>query len=316
MNDNVMESIIDNATENIIDNTSDEILLETDSLTKRYGKVNALNNFSVKLESNRIYGLLGRNGAGKTTLLDIITSRRFADSGDVRLFGQDAKDSQSALCKVCYMPEKNYFIPSMRVSEILKTSTMFFDNFDMEYADRLCGKFKLDKRKKYNALSRGFESILRIVIGLASRAPLTIFDEPVLGLDAAVRDLFYRELLEDYADHPRTFIISTHLIEESADVFEEVLIIREGELICRHHVAELREMAFHVAGRPSDVDTAVSGLSVIHSEMVGNIKVSAVFGRFDDEAAKRLRTHNVDISPIPVQKLFIYLTGSEREGMQ
>ncbi|NMA34004.1 MAG: ABC transporter ATP-binding protein [Clostridiaceae bacterium] len=305
-----------NLMENMIDKTNDDLLLETDSLTKCYGKVTALSNFSVKLEGNRIYGLLGRNGAGKTTLLDIITSRIFADSGNVKLFGQDAKNSQNTLAQVCYMPEKNYFIPNMRVSELLKTSAMFFDNFDMGYADRLCEKFKLDKRKKYKALSRGFESILRIVIGLASRAPLTIFDEPVLGLDAAVRDLFYRELLEDYTDHPRTFIISTHLIEESADIFEEVLIIREGELICRRQVPDLREMAFHVSGRPSDVDAAVSGLNVIRSEMVGNIKVSAVFDRIDDESRKNFRSHNVDVSPIPVQKLFIYLTNNGREGMQ
>ena len=268
----------------------------------------------MKLEGNRIYGRLAAM-VQATTLLDIITSRIFADSGNVKLFGQDAKNSQNTLAQVCYMPEKNYFIPNMRVSELLKTSAMFFDNFDMGYADRLCEKFKLDKRKKYKALSRGFESILRIVIGLASRAPLTIFDEPVLGLDAAVRDLFYRELLEDYTDHPRTFIISTHLIEESADIFEEVLIIREGELICRRQVPDLREMAFHVSGRPSDVDAAVSGLNVIRSEMVGNIKVSAVFtGSMMNR--EKLQVTYVDVSPIPVQKLFIYLTNNGREGMQ
>ncbi|HOJ79535.1 MAG TPA: ABC transporter ATP-binding protein [Clostridiales bacterium] len=295
---------------------SDNILLETRSLTKRYGKVTALNNFSVALESNKIYGLLGRNGAGKTTLLDIITSRRFAGAGDVRLFGQDAKENQKVLPNVCYMPEKNYFIPAMKVFEILETSAMFFDSFDMEYADGLCAKFGLDKRKKYKALSRGYESILRIVVGLASRAPLTIFDEPVLGLDAAVRDLFYRELLEDYTSHPRTFIVSTHLIEESADVFEDVLIINNGELICRHQVAELREMAFYVTGRPSDVDAAVNGMKVIHSEMVGSVKVSAVFNKINDEMKNRLKTCNVDISPIPVQKLFIYLTNSNKGVFQ
>lgn len=123
------------------------ILIETSSLTKRYGKITALKNFSVTLEGNKIYGLLGRNGAGKTTLLDIITSRRFADSGNVRLFGQDARDNQQVLPLVCYIPEKNYFIPTMRVSEILDASALFFDNFDMEYADLLCTKFKLDKRK-------------------------------------------------------------------------------------------------------------------------------------------------------------------------
>ncbi|HOA56105.1 MAG: ABC transporter ATP-binding protein [Acetivibrionales bacterium] len=295
---------------------NDNVLLETISLTKRYKDVTALKDFSVKLKSNKIYGLLGRNGAGKTTLLDTVTSRIFPDSGNVRIFGQDATENQQILPLICYMPEKNYFIPTMRVSDILKVSAMFYENFDMGYADQLCVRFGLDKRKKYKTLSRGYESILRIVIGLASRAPLTIFDEPVLGLDAAVRDLFYRELLEDYTNNPRTYIVSTHLIEESADVFEDVLIIKEGQLITQLQVSELKEMAFYMSGKPSEVDAAVSGLNVIHSEMVGSVKISAVFSRFDDGMKKNIRAHGVDISPIPIQKLFIYLTNSNREGMQ
>lgn len=83
--------------------------------------------------------------------LDTITSRIFADSGEVKLFGQPAAENQHVLPKVCYIPEKNYFIPTMRVSEILKSAALFFENFDMEYAGRLCTKFGLNSRKKYKA---------------------------------------------------------------------------------------------------------------------------------------------------------------------
>jgi len=288
-------------------------ILEVSGLTKKYRDVTALKNFSVKLESNKIYGLLGRNGAGKTTLLDIITSRIFADSGEVMVMGRNAVENQEILPCICYMPEKNYFITSTKVSEIFNSAAMFFDNFDMQYADQLCDKFNLDKRKKYKALSRGYESILRIIIGLASRAPLTIFDEPVLGLDAAVRDLFYRELLDDYAKNPRTLIISTHLIEESADVFEDVLIIREGELVSQMQVTDLREMAFYISGRPADVESAAAGHNVIHDEIVGNVRISAIFEKLTEESMRELKSCNVDIAPIPVQKLFIYLTDSCKE---
>ncbi len=290
-----------------------DIVLETISLTKSYKDVTALKDFSVKLLSNKIYGLLGRNGAGKTTLLDTVTSRIFADKGEVMLFGQSAIENQLVLPKVCYIPEKNYFIDTMKVSEIIKSAALFYETFDKEYAEQLCAKFGLNVRKKYKALSRGYESLLHIVIGLASRAPLTIFDEPVLGLDAAVRELFYRELLEDYSNNPRTYIISTHLIEESADIFEEVIIIREGELVSQLQVTELREMAFYVSGKAANVDQAVSSYRVIHTELVGNVKISAVFEKFTEEKLKELKSYGVDISPIPVQKLFIYLTGSNKE---
>jgi ABC-2 type transport system ATP-binding protein len=287
-----------------------DIILETNMLNKSYGSVKALRDFNVKLEGNKIYGLLGRNGAGKTTFLNLITSRIFADNGDIKLFGQNAVENQELLPRLCYMPEKNLFIPTMRVSEIIKSSAEFYENFDLGYADQLCMKFKLDKRKKYKALSRGYESILRVVIGLASRASVTIFDEPVLGLDAAVRDLFYRELIEDYVKFPRTFIVSTHLIEESADVFEEAIIIKEGELVEQLTVEELKEKARYISGKSAIVDEAVSGLNVLNTEMVGNIKVCAVYDKFTDEKLKKLSGFDVDISPIPVQKLFIYLTNN------
>ncbi len=282
--------------------------LETKNLTKSYGAVHALRDFSISLESNRIYGLLGRNGAGKTTLLNLLTSRIFADNGEITVLGQNVVENQDVLAKMCYMPEKNLFIPSMKVSEIISSAAKFYVTFDMEYALQLCKKFDLSTKKKFKALSRGYESIIKVVIGLASRAPITIFDEPVLGLDAAVRDLFYRELIDDYTNAPRTFIISTHLIEESADVFEEIIIIKEGAMIEHLSVEELKEKACYVSGKTEIVDSAVSGLNVLHSEMIGNVKVCVVFDKLTEETKKKFTEHNIDISPVPVQKIFIYLT--------
>lgn len=287
-----------------------DAVLETSNLNKSYGAVQAVKDFTVRLEGNKIYGLMGRNGAGKTTFLNLISSRIFADSGEIRLFGRNAVENQEALSKVCYMPEKNFFIPGMRVSEILRSASVFYEHFDREYAGRLCEKLDLNIKKKYKTLSRGFESILRVVIGLASRAPLTIFDEPVLGLDAAVRELFYRELIDDYVQYPRTFIVSTHLIEESADVFEEALIIKEGVLAEHLPVEDLKERGRYVSGKADVVDKAVEGLKVIHSEMIGNVKVSAVYENLTEEKSKKLSGCGADISPIPVQKLFIYLTNN------
>ncbi|HEX2947586.1 MAG TPA: ABC transporter ATP-binding protein [Clostridia bacterium] len=292
-----------------------EFILETKMLNKSYGDVKAVRDFSVGLESNKIYGLLGRNGAGKTTFLNIIASRIFADSGEVSFFGQNAIENQEVLEKICYMPEKDLFIDIDRVSRILKTAALFYDNFDMEYALRLCKKFELSVNKKYKNLSRGYESIIRIVVGLASRAPLTIFDEPVLGLDAAVRDLFYRELIEDYENNPRTYIISTHLIEESADVFEEALIIKDGMLVEKLTVEELKERARYVSGKASAVDEAVSGMNIVHTEMVGNIKICTIFEKLTDEKLKKFEAAGTDVSPVPVQKLFIYLTEQDKEVM-
>lgn len=285
-----------------------ETILETKSLVKLYGTTKALDNFSVHFEKNKIYGLLGRNGAGKTTLLNIMASRIFANSGTVTAFGENVVENARVLPMICYMSEKNLFSRKVKVREILRFSSAFFDNFDLSYADRLCEKFALDKNKKYSALSRGYESVLRIVIGLASRAPITIFDEPVLGLDAAVRDDFYKELIEDYSDNPRTYIISTHLIEESADIFDEAVIIKSGRLVEQTSSEQLKENAHYISGKAELVDAAVPGLNVIHSETVANVKICAVYGAIDSQKQRELVSSGLDLSPIPVQKLFIYLT--------
>jgi ABC-2 type transport system ATP-binding protein len=206
-------------------------------------------------------------------------------------------------------------MPTQKVKSIIEEAEIFFEHFDIGYARALCEKFEINPRKKYRALSRGYESILRIIIGLASRSEITIFDEPVLGLDAAVRDLFYRELIEDYAKYPRTFIISTHLIEESADVFDEAIMIKDGRLIDQSSVESLKEKAHYVSGRSDIVDGAASGLNVIYTEVVANVKICAVYQDIDEDKLKSLRQLGLDISPIPVQKLFIYLTGHSKEAI-
>lgn len=289
-----------------------ETLLETQHLCKQYGSTRALDDFSIAFQKEKIYGLLGRNGAGKTTLLNLLTGRIFANSGKIKAFGENVVENSRILPRICYMPEKNLFIPQMRVMQTLQAAESFFPHFDMPYAKALCEKFELDSAKQYKALSRGYESILRIVIGLSSRAEVTIFDEPVLGLDAAVRDIFYRELISDYAEHPRTFIISTHLIEESADIFEEAAVIKKGRLILQSPVESLRERAHSVAGRAEVVESAVSGLHVIHTETVGSIRISVVFDALDRERLQSMTGLGLDVSPVPVQKLFIYLTDPEK----
>lgn len=290
----------------------DKTVLATRGLGKRYGASWVLKDVSAALEANRIYGLLGRNGAGKTTFLNCVTSRIFATEGEITAFGRPAVENTDVLPRICFMPEQNLFLTRMRVGTQLRQAEMFFPNFDRAYARRLCELFELDTHKPYRALSRGYESMLRIVIGLASRAELTIFDEPVLGLDAAMRDAFYEELLRDYAAHPRAFLISTHLIEESAELFERVLLIRGGRLLAQTTVEDLRAQGFYLSGRAEAVAAAAGRMRVLHEETVAGMRVRAVFGRADEDTRRGWQAHGVEVSAIPIQKLFVYLTDAGR----
>ena len=288
-------------------------LLEVKELSMHYGSIQALRDISFSLEEGKIYGLLGRNGAGKTTLLNLLTSRIYTHKGEIRLFGQPGVDNQQALSRICYMPEKNLFPEGMRVLTILETAKAFYPDYNRQEADELCKTFALDPRKRYKNLSRGYETILRIVIGLASHAELTIFDEPILGLDAAARDLFYQTLVKSAADHPRTFILSTHLIDESADLFEDVLILKEGHLIAFENADDLRRSAFHLTGRADLLDQFVKDhqLQILGREGIGNLASLAVRGNLDSTLRSAAVEAGLDVAPISLQKLFIYLTESD-----
>jgi len=287
-----------------------DYVLKTENVYKSYGSINALKDINLRFADKKIYGLFGRNGAGKTTFLNIISSRIFADRGNVTCLGKDISKNPGIIAgHCCYMPEKHYFPAQFKVKKLLSLGKMFFPDFDDPYAARLCRIFKLNTEQKYGDLSRGYQSIFRIVLGLAANSAITIFDEPVLGLDAVARDRFYSELIEIFSRNPRLFIISTHLIEESADLFNEAIIIKDGEVIRQAAVEDLLSHAFYVSGKSARVDEFVQNRAVISCQTVNNLKTAVVEGDLNDEQP----SSGLHFSPLTIQKLFIHLTDDKRE---
>jgi len=288
-----------------------DYVLETQKVSKSYGSIDALENASLRFAPDKIYGLFGRNGAGKTTLLNIMTSRIYAEQGRVTYAGKDVLKSPEAMAdNCCYMPEKHYFPPQYRVKKLLFDAKISFPNYSRQYADKLCRLFQLNTEQRYKQLSLGYQSIFRIVLGLASNAPITIFDEPVLGLDAAARDKFYVELIEEFSRSPRLFIISTHLIEESADLFNEAIILKEGKVIRQAPVEELLAGAFYVTGSTKRVDAYIKNCKVLGIQAVSDLKTAVIEG--DIRTAKG--SQGLKFFPLTMQKLFIHLTNNENEG--
>ena len=219
-------------------------ILKAENVYKSYGKKQVLTGLDLELQPGKIYGLIGRNGAGKTTLLGILTAQNTMDSGSVTYGGQPVWENQAALEQICFSRELRPTLMSgqnnLKIKHYLQTAAIFCPNWDVDYAQRLMKEFELDPKKKIYQLSKGQMSMVTILIALASRAPITILDEPAAGLDVVVRERFYQLLMEDYTQNPdRTFIVSTHIIEEAASVFERVIILDQGrvlEEIGRAHV--------------------------------------------------------------------------------
>ena len=290
--------------------------LQAEGLCKTYGNVTALDHVNLTLEPGHIYGLIGRNGAGKTTLLAALTAQLPVEEGRVTYGGEPVWENEKALADLCFSRELSgklgANVNSLRVKEYLKAGRMFYPHWDEEYAHRLTKQFSLNEKKRINALSKGMMSALTIVLALASRAPITMMDEPVAGLDIVAREDFYRLLLEDYAATGRTFVISTHILEEAATVFERVLILKEGRLIEDCDADELLARFCAVSGREDVVDAACTGYEVLHTETLGRQKCCTVRATADNILARGL---DVDCTALSLQKVFVALCGHEREGV-
>lgn len=273
-------------------------------ITKMFDANLALEHVSITFEAEKIYGLLGRNGAGKTTLLNLITNRLFANHGTITIDGLPAIENDYAQEKVYMMGEQNYYPENFTVRQVFDSAKLFYQQFDEEFADELCKRFELSPKKKIRELSTGYTSIYKVITALCINAPYILLDEPVLGLDANHRELFYRCLLEAYTKLPRTFIISTHLIEEVTNVIEDVVIMKEGKLLTYQTCEELLQCGFSVTGKASEVDAFVQGKEVIGCDSVGGLKTVSVLGKID----KKSIPASLEISNLDLQKLFIQLT--------
>lgn len=281
-------------------------------ISKVYGRNEVLHDVSLTLEQGKIYGLIGRNGAGKTTLLSILTAQNPATSGTVSLDGDLVWENRKSLEKLCFSRELNASAESglsaMKAKEYLRLAATFYPKWDKEMEKRLVNLFKLDTKKKFGKLSKGMLSMVTIIVAMCSKADFTFLDEPVAGLDVVAREQFYKLLLQEYTESGRTFVVSTHIIEEAADVLEEVIIIHEGNILIKADTQEFVDSAVYVSGKIEDVDAATKGLDVRHAEMIGRSKGVTVFlkkGESVDESC------DVSVQSVNLQKAFVALCGEE-----
>lgn len=283
-------------------------VIEVNGLTKRYRDTVAVDDVSFTIEKDTIYGLLGRNGAGKTTVMSILTAQNFPSRGEVRVFGENPYENTRVLSRMCFVRESQRYPDDALPSHAFKTARLFFPHWNQELAERLIDDFQLPLKRRIKKLSRGQLSAVGVIIGLASRAEITFFDEPYLGLDAVARQIFYDRLLEDYTLHPRTIILSSHLIDEVSNLIERVLVIDQGRIIMDEDTDAVRDRAANVVGDTAAVEAFVAGREVIHRESLGHVSSVTVLGALSADDRERLTAAGLDVAPVSLQQLIVRTT--------
>jgi len=276
------------------------------ALGRRYRDQAALEDVSLTVEPGTVTGLLGRNGAGKTTLMRIITGLEFPTSGAIAVFGQAPAENDAVLRRMVFVREEQVY-PDLRVGQAIRVASWFYPNWNEDLARQLLADFDLPPQRRIRKLSRGMRSAVGIVIGLAARAELTLFDEPYAGLDAVARQLFYDRLLADFAEHPRTVVLSTHLIDEVANLLERVVMLDHGRVVLDVPADDVRGTAMTVSGPAAAVDEFVAGQTVWHRQQLGGR--AAVTVPLDFAAQARARARHLSVEPLSLQQLLVHAAG-------
>jgi ABC-2 type transport system ATP-binding protein len=283
-------------------------------LTRKYYDQVALDDVHLVIGARTITGLLGRNGAGKTTLLRILGGQEFPSSGSVQVLGAAPAENEDVLRHLVLVREDQVYpdyqgYPNFKVSHALRAASFFYPRWDANLASSLLEDFGLRANKAIKSLSRGQRSSLGITIGLAARAEVTLFDEPYAGLDAVARQVFYDRLLADYADFPRTVLLSTHLIDEAAALFEHVVVIDRGRVRLDTAADGLRGMATTVSGPVLAVNSFTEGRLVWERRALGAQASVVIVGQIPTEDRERARSLGLDLTPLSLQQLVVHASG-------
>lgn len=213
-------------------------IVSISGLSKYYGKKKALDNLDLKLESGKIVGVLGPNGSGKTTLIKILVGILRKNSGSVLIDGVVPGVHTKAVTS--YLPDRNYLYEWMKIDQIFDFFEDFYTDFNRDKAYELLEFMKLDRDMKVNSLSKGMKEKLNLTVVLSREAKLYILDEPIAGVDPVARDQILDAIIKNYKEDS-TMLITTHLVRDIENVFDEVVFLKDGRLELQGDAEILRE---------------------------------------------------------------------------
>lgn len=291
-------------------------VIECHGLSKQYRNTHAIKDLSFTIEENKITGLIGRNSAGKTTLLKMLAGFIQPSSGQIKVFNENPFNSLKVSANMIFVDDLMCLPTSISLKEILEIAGTFYTNWDAKLAEGLFDYFSFNPYLRHNNLSKGKKSTFNMILGLAARCPLTIFDEPTTGMDAAVRKDFYRALLKDYINHPRTIILSSHLLNEIEDLLEDVLLIKEGEKLLHTSMDQLKEYAIAVSGKLQLIKDWTYNREVLHTKMIGaDTSYTVVKHSFSDVEIENARLAGLDVTAVSADDVCVYLTNKTKGGI-
>ncbi|NMB07144.1 MAG: ABC transporter ATP-binding protein [Tissierellia bacterium] len=213
-------------------------IVEIKNLSKNYFNKKALDNLNLNIESGKVVGILGPNGSGKTTLIKILTGLLRQSKGEVKIDGHNIGVYTKTI--VSYLPDRNFLYKWMSVEDACKFYKDFYSDFDEKRFEELLDFMKLEKSMKIDTLSKGMHEKLNLSLVLSRDAKLYVLDEPIAGVDPVARDQILDAIINNY-NEKSSMLITTHLVRDMENLFDEVVFLKEGEILLEGNAEILRE---------------------------------------------------------------------------
>lgn len=277
-------------------------MIKLENVTKTYGKQLVLDGVDLDFKNTEgVYGILGRNGVGKTTLMKMIFNMITRYEGEIELNGENVKNNTEALKHIVYVGgEVNKYngLFQGKIKDLLKAYTNMYESFDREYAENMLASFDIKGKNKFSKLSTGNKTLVQNTIGLATRAPITILDEPTNGLDSVNRQNFFRFMMEDYAKHPRLFMLSTHLIQEVENYLTDVIILKNTKVLIDDTLENIQSKSHLIT------NYALKDKEVVRENTLGSRVEQVIYDELSEEERQQIKMNGGEVKPLDLQNLF------------
>lgn len=278
------------------------MMIKLNSVTKKYGKQLVLDGISLDFDNPEgVYGVLGRNGVGKTTLMKMIFNMIPNYKGEILVNGENVKNSEELLKQIVYVGgevNKHNGLFQGKIKDLLKAYNMMYDSFDREYAETMLESFDIKLKNKFTKLSTGNKTLVQNTLGLATRAPITILDEPTNGLDSVNRQNFFRFMMEDYAKNPRLFMLSTHLIQEVENYLTDVVILKKSKVLIDDTLENIQMKSYTVTNYP------LKDKNVVSENTFGSKVEQVIYDSLTEEEIEQVKMNGGEVKTLDLQSLF------------
>ncbi len=291
-------------------------MIEAVNLTKNYGDICAVDNVSLKIEEEKVFGLIGTNGAGKSTFLRIASGVIRQDRGELLIDGEKVYENSMIKEKFFYIADDPYFFPNATPDEMACFYKRIYRGYDMGRYEKLMGNFNLNRKRKINTFSKGMKKQLAIILGMSAMTRYMYCDETFDGLDPVMRQAVKSLFASDMTERGFTPVIASHNLRELEDICDTVGLLHQGGILLSEDLDNMKSDIHkiqYVPGKEIDEGSLLGRIKVLAQEKRGSLYVLTVKGEKEQILSILNETEPIFLEALPLslEEIFISETGVE-----